>query len=316
VIAVQRQYNLQSHHIQSNGSKKAVVGGAPLCGAHIDEGVPGCSSSSLDLINTPQLTAPNNFKYFHYKYVISGDHLETYKYQGPKRDMQSRKLSRPKRNKQTDKDKNRHTRRSRTEVRRIVNTNCGRFHGIDKFLTLTYARAEEDLDTAHRDFDRFMKRFKRAYGNFQYLAVPALQWSRFEKYGVKVWHFHIALFGVPYLDKDKLAAMWGQGFVDIRRIQDYENPGQYIGRYLQQDFDSPDLEGRRKYYTSQGLQRPVKGETNNIETLLTEHHLTDHSLTFRSNYENEYVGKVQYSHYDLRKRRQSFDKGYTEVYYK
>ena len=147
----------------------------------------------LNEINTPQLTK-TIFKKYSAKCVISGDHAETYEYH------KARTGAKPGKHTQTGERRKREARfdnifRAMREVKRLVNSNAGRHcqeNRRDKFLTLTFAENITDIQQANRYFDNFFKKLRYHYGAFKYISVPQIQWKRYEKYGVKVWHYHVA----------------------------------------------------------------------------------------------------------------------------
>ncbi|ARM72089.1 hypothetical protein LMxysn_0454 [Listeria monocytogenes] len=47
---------------------------------------------------------------------------------------------------------------------------------------------------------------------FDYIAVPEMQ-----KRGA--YHFHILLFGLPYIHTSKYAKIWKNGFVKINKVE-------------------------------------------------------------------------------------------------
>jgi len=69
------------------------------------------------------------------------------------------------------------------------------------FLTLTFKEPVEDLQQANGEFKKFIKRLNYSLGlELKYLTVPEIQMKRFQKYGVKVWHFHTIFFNLPYIN--------------------------------------------------------------------------------------------------------------------
>ena len=121
--------------------------------------------------------------------------------------------------------------RAMRQVRRIINANAGRHsaeRNRDKFLTLTFAENMTDIQQANRHFHNFVKKLRYYHGAFEYLGVPQIQWERYEKYGVKVWHYHVAVFGLPYVRQNELVETWGHGTVSIEAMESYENPSSYV----------------------------------------------------------------------------------------
>jgi hypothetical protein len=82
------------------------------------------------------------------------------------------------------------------------------FRGVGQFVTLTYAGAEADLpkpDVCKHDLDVFCKRVRRHYPG------ASIVWRiEFESSGARTYHphFHLLVFGVPWLSKAWVLAAW------------------------------------------------------------------------------------------------------------
>lgn len=148
--------------------------------------------------------------------------------------------------------------RSKVKVYRLVcgnNYQHGRFRPL--FATYTFAEPVEGLDTALGFFRRYLRRLERHLGyKVKYVAVPQIQWERYEKTGKKVWHFHIVFFNVPPLNFKINDHMWGQGGVNIQFVKGIKNIGAYVAGYCtKKDIDEIPF-NRRFYYCSRGLFHP------------------------------------------------------------
>lgn len=180
--------------------------------------------------------------------------------------------------------------RARSTLRRLINANAGHF---DKFVTLTFAENEMDLDFCNYEFNKFIKRLKyQLKRDLKYVAVV-----EFQKRGAV--HYHL-LCNLGYVSNKVLREIWGHGFVKINRIKDVSNLGAYVCKYMQKDFADKRLEGRKCFFGSKGLNRPVEitaeKEANQLEASLLQ------SLVpvFSSEFENEFTGKVTYRQYNLK----------------
>jgi hypothetical protein len=138
--------------------------------------------------------------------------------------------------------------RSRTSVRRAIMAG-----GFDHFGTLTYARNEQDLQTAWRAFTRFLRLLRDHYGEvFPYVAVAERQ-----KRGA--WHFHLALLGRQ--DVRLLRRLWhlasgDTGNIDVKKWQGpLHKMASYLSKYMSKSFTAEEIEGRRphRFRRSQGL---------------------------------------------------------------
>jgi hypothetical protein len=265
----------------------------------------------LNSINTSQLTKTLLNKYSA-KCVISGDHAETYEYH------KARTGAKPGKHIGAREPRKREARfdnifRAMREVKRLVNSNVGRHcqeNRRDKFLTLTFAENITDIQQANRYFDNFFKKLRYHYGAFTYVGVPQIQWKRYAKYGVKVWHYHVAVFGLPYIPQKELVKRWGRGTVSIEAMESYDNPGRYVSRYMMKDFSGEELTGHRRFFASRGLYRPEETRGESIAAILEQLNIPEVCKTYEVTYINSLlVGPVTYRLYDLRKRPEGTERG-------
>lgn len=117
------------------------------------------------------------------------------------------------------------------KIRDLINNNfTGK--GNELHVTLTYAENMTDTDRLYRDFDKFMKRLRYSYRNdttIDYLNV-------IEPQGRGAWHSHLLLrfneLDKIFIEHNKLAEMWGHGFIKIRSLKGVDNIGAYLSAYL------------------------------------------------------------------------------------
>lgn len=142
--------------------------------------------------------------------------------------------------------------RARQTVRRYANANPQ----LNKFLTLTFAENITDLDYARYEFDKFIKRVKTRYATFQYIVVV-----EFQKRGSV--HFHL-LCNLPYIKVNKFASVWKHGFIKINKLDNVDNVGAYITKYMTKDNIDERLVGRKCYSMSKGLNEPRNTQMKKI----------------------------------------------------
>ncbi len=140
---------------------------------------------------------------------------------------------------------------TRSLVRRIVHNNF--ISGKTSFLTLTFhSEIFSDYDLAVYEFTKFMKRLNYVFfgkkSGIKYLCVP-------ERQERGVWHFHVLLFDFPYFDVSKIEKIWGFGFVKINQVRDANNIAIYIMKYITKEMIKNIQKGRKKIFTSRGLER-------------------------------------------------------------
>lgn len=227
------------------------------------------------------------------KAILSGHVIEIYEYEKmpqPAKGRERRKLD------DSDwlADKNgvveQNQRKKRWNLIRLLNMN---FDESSKFITLTFAENVKDLDAAHPEFDKFIKRMRRKYGNFKYAAVV-----EFQKRGAV--HYHM-ISDLPYIPKQELARIWGQGFVRVNKIDHVDNIGAYISKYMTKDGKDIRLRGRKAYFTSKNLERPIELHGDAVDPLLDLYELKDKKTVFSSWYESEHHGIITYRQYNLKR---------------
>lgn len=113
----------------------------------------------------------------------------------------------------------------------MINTNfSGRKNEF--WLTLTYAEKEYDPKKVSKDYNLFMKRLKyqtKELGEPMAICVK-------EPHADGSWHMHM-LLKYPhrkkaYIANERLAEIWGHGFVKINHIKRTDNLGAYLTAYL------------------------------------------------------------------------------------
>ena len=240
------------------------------------------------------------------KIIISGNIVEVYEYDKPilegytdaKKNSKGRQAVANDENKELNRVKV--LSRARRDLRRLINSNVDIYGVPAKFVTLTFKDDIEDLKKANSEFTKFIKRLKRYSGiDIKYAAVPEVQQERFDKYGVKVWHYHVIFFNLPYIRSNDLSDIWKNGFVKINRIDRVNNVGAYICKYMTKD--NKDLVGQKCYFTSRGLKKPVEiKEESRAESLASS--LPAPALTYSNTFENEY-NTISYKQYNLNSLR-------------
>lgn len=63
---------------------------------------------------------------------------------------------------------------------------------------------------------------------------------------------------MEYTESSILQEVWGNGFIKINKIDDIDNVGAYICKYLTKINSDSRLKGRKCYFNSRGLKKPVQ----------------------------------------------------------
>jgi hypothetical protein len=121
-------------------------------------------------------------------------------------------------------------------IRDLINNNFSG-NSSELFITLTYRLMDglpmSDIKKASRDFDVFMKRFRRKYSGLEYIAV-------LEPQANSAWHWHILCKFTKWTKKKHIRIdnntviypMWGHGWTKTKAIIHVDNIGAYLSAYL------------------------------------------------------------------------------------
>jgi hypothetical protein len=185
--------------------------------------------------------------------IISGDILELYDYKQPyfynwiKGKPTIRGGSLP------DSKRKDNIQRSMATIRRLIH--CNQINQIEKpkFLTLTYADDIKELDIANPHFSEFTNEVRNKYGDLQYIAVP-----EFQPVSQRV-HYHALYFNMPFVSdfKQAMLDLWPHGSTKIEAVRSMKAMPRYIGKYMTKSLGDKRTIGRKSYFSSRNLQRPI-----------------------------------------------------------
>lgn len=245
------------------------------------------------------------------KVVISGDIVEFYEYEngydkGYTLSSHERlKRGRKKDFKSDDYEENRDKvlKRARRDLRRLINSNFGAW-GDDcttKFVTLTFKENVTDLKMANYEFKKFINRLNYSLYNskkaiLKYSVVP-----EFQKRGAV--HYHVVFYNLPFLKADLVSEIWGNGFIKINKIDNVDNLGAYVCKYMTKDNTDVRLEGSKCYFNSRGLFKPFELDDSEDKKIIESlgDSLLHEQLRYSSEFENLYTGKISYKQYNLKR---------------
>lgn len=137
-------------------------------------------------------------------------------------------------------------------IRRLVDCN---YDDKSSFLTVTFKDNITDIKLAHKEFDNFMKRFKRYLKRtkIKYIAT----WEKQKRGSI---HYHIILFDVPFIKASKMEEIWGNGFIKINKIAKSVKQweiGVYLTKYFVKDIDKKQRYANA-YSKSRNLIEPIE----------------------------------------------------------
>ena len=229
------------------------------------------------------------------KVIIAGNVIEVYEYEkcvhfGYK-DTRKNSKGRGSIASADDKEKNREKvlSRARKDLRRIINCNIQKY---SKFLTLTFKDNVQDLDYANYEFNKFIKRLNYHYGiKIKYTAV-----IEFQKRGAI--HYHCILYNlVQKINVQELQEIWKHGFIKINSIDNVDNVGAYVCKYMTKT-DDDRLLGRRMYFNSRGLNKPQEIKEPDLIAQLQKS-LLNQALKYENTFTNDY-NSVNYRQYIIK----------------
>jgi len=193
--------------------------------------------------------------------------------------------------------------KSKSEIRRLINSNIDAWGQKPKFLTLTFADNVTDVKTANYEFKKFRQRLEYHFDlKLKYVVVV-----EFQKRGAV--HYHVVLFNLPYIKNTELSAIWGNGFIKINKITEVDNIGAYVTKYMtKEDYETnktDKLVGQKSYFSSRGLMKPEevldKKEIDRVRDDLSPFKV------YESTFENEYLGSINYTQYNTNRVQKKSD---------
>lgn len=249
------------------------------------------------------MTTKNTLKNIKNKVRISGNVVEIFTYEnGYFKGYQSVNKKGRASNATSDEDKKINRKkcmqRAKTRVRNLANANPQ----LNKFFTLTFGENLTDVKEANKIFNNFVKRVNRYLDKIHNPHMEYIAVIEFQVRGAI--HYHL-LCNLPYIKKDELESIWGQGYIRINRINDIENVGVYVTSYMTKDNEMEKLKGNRSYFTSQGLNQPIEITNTdipeNIYSALLCGELSTKKEPYSTTFENEHLGKIEYTQIALKK---------------
>lgn len=240
-------------------------------------------------------------KWYDTKLVKSGSVYELYEYEksvhlGNKNNPLGRKKQ------ATEENKKRYRKdtlaSAKKTVRRLINANVDAWGQRPKFMTLTFADNIQNIKMANYEFKKFRQRLEYMVNvKLKYLCVIEFQ----ERGAV---HYHVVFFNLPFIKNDIIADLWGQGHIKINAIDDVDNVGAYVSKYMTKNDDDIEktkgLEGKKSYFTSRGLKKPLEI----IDKKKIEQYKTDLSnyKTYDADFENDYLGQIHYTQFNTKRK--------------
>lgn len=239
-------------------------------------------------------------KWYDKKLIKSGHIYEIFEYErsvkvGETKNPQGRHVV------ASEDDKKRHRRntlsKARSTVRRLINANVDAWGQAPKFLTLTFAENVTNIKQANYEFKKFRQRLEyRLKVKLKYIVVV-----EFQKRGAI--HYHAVFFNLPYIANTEIAEIWENGFIKINAIDQVDNVGAYVTKYMtKEDYETNKTDrliGQKSYFTSRGLMQPEEIlEKEKIEQAVTA---LSPFKAYKSQFPNDYLGQITYTQYNTKR---------------
>jgi hypothetical protein len=160
----------------------------------------------------------------------------------------------------------------------------------------------KDVKQCNQAFKLFILRLRYIYPDLKYLAVLEFQ----DKNDRGAVHYHM-ICNLPYIKKNELSEIWGNGFIKINAIDKVDNVGAYVIKYMNKDIDDDRLQGLKAYNCSKGLQKPL--ELKSWDARIPDYELRkqlyelmdEKSPSYATTYESDKAGKIEYRQYNLQR---------------
>jgi hypothetical protein len=242
------------------------------------------------------------------KVIVSGGVIEKYQYEIPVRIGKRQRVIDPEtgevlnggrvkddpNNPRKIEPKRTNGRRSKMQLRRLVLAN---FVNMDKFITLTIRDGAvsdvTDIKECNKEFDKFIKRMRRAFGDFRYCRVIEFQ----DKNDRGAVHYH-CIMSLPFVPWETIRGTWGNGNIDIQAIDHVDNVGAYVTKYMSKDLADNRLAGVKAFATSQNLTRPVVTYGEEAQEIINSF-VGQKKEVFAREYPSEYQGNIRYTEYNM-----------------
>jgi hypothetical protein len=173
------------------------------------------------------------------------------------------------------------------------------------FLTLTFVDNITDIEIANEEFTAFIRRLNYEITNSIKAYLKYVVVIEFQKRGAV--HYHAIFFNLPFLEKKRIEAIWGNGWIKIKAIDDVKDVGFYVTKYMSKNFDDDRLKGHKCYFVSDGLIKPTviyfEELINVVKTLLPKEAQEAEKL----NVPVKYLYSMDYVRYNLKKFPEALD---------
>lgn len=163
-----------------------------------------------------------------------------------------------------------------------------------KLITLTY-REGVTVEQASRDFEQWIKRMRKRFGDFKYLAVRSFQERGTIHYHVLV---NIPRIPVEMLKNREFENIWGHGGVNITKGYGINavylkcKLSKYLVGNIKEFKEDERGYGKQAYTCSKNLKKPnaITGDYGGLEKKFRLYNLESVN---KQTYRNDYLGRIE-----------------------
>lgn len=180
------------------------------------------------------------------------------------------------------------------------------------FITFTFEENMQDLDFAHNEFTKLIKRLSYENWGLNVNVLKYLTVVEFQERGAI--HYHVIFFNLPFMERiyDKMKAIWKHGNVWVESVRTEIGMAKYLCKYLTKSVEKDRLLARKSYFTSKGLKKPsivrMDELVNVVKTMIPED-----VKGWHYSYESEFLGHIDNMEYNLKKYPKVVESIHNEV---
>lgn len=214
------------------------------------------------------------------------------------------KQTQPKTQQQQIETRKRSSSRAKKIIFNLISTNAWFWYKennlayLPVFLTLTHKENMTEIKHSNTLHTRFIKNLNYHIFHTNKVKIRYLSVIEFQKRGAI--HYHIIFFNLPYIPKQELEAIWGQGFVHIRKVDENKNVAKYLVKYLGKGNHDIRLYSKKRYSCSRGLLKPI-AVNNQEDAFALFQKIPKEYITGNNTFNHLYLGKMTTYSYDFGK---------------
>ena len=140
-----------------------------------------------------------------------------------------------------------------------------------------------DLKITNPLFNDYINKMRKVYPNFNYICVPEFQ----ERGAV---HYH-TLNSLPFIPAKKIADLWSNGFITVKRVNRIKNLARYMTKYLTKDLFDGRLYRQKKFFCSVGIKQPVVVYDDLAVSMISR--FDDLKKQFQYDYKVPFIGNIR-----------------------